>query len=107
MSFLNPLALLFGLLAGLIVLMYLLKLRRRKEVFSSTLLWIKSIEDLIANAPFQKLRRNLLMYLQILLLLLLALALARPTMWLNRGAGVTRIVLLDNTASMNARDGDK
>jgi len=31
MNFLNPIALLFGLLSGVVVLMYLLKLRRRKE----------------------------------------------------------------------------
>ncbi|MBI3737337.1 VWA domain-containing protein [Candidatus Sumerlaeota bacterium] len=105
MSFINPLALLFGLLGGLIVLMYLLKLKRKKEFFSSTLLWIKSMEDLTANAPFQKLRQNLLMYLQILLLLLLALSLARPTMWLSRKSGASTILLIDNTASMNATDG--
>ncbi len=104
MSFLNPLALALGLLGGAIVLMYLLKLKRKREEFSSTLLWVRSMEDLTANAPFQKLRQNLLMYLQILMLLLLALSLARPTMWLNRRTGASRIVLLDNTASMNAGD---
>ncbi|MCX7048373.1 MAG: VWA domain-containing protein [Candidatus Sumerlaeota bacterium] len=107
MNFLNPIALFLGALAALIVLMYLLKLRRKREDFSSTLLWMKSVEDLTANAPFQKLRQNLLMYLQILLLLLLAFALARPTMWLSRKHGVSRVILLDNTASMNARDGEK
>ncbi len=105
MNFLNPFALFFGLLAGLIVLMYLLKLRRRRLEVSSTLLWQRSLEDLIANAPFQKLRQNPLMYLQILLLLLLALALARPTLWLNRNVGASRVILIDNSASMNAMDG--
>lgn len=103
-GFLNPLALAFALLAGGVVLMYLLKLKRKREDFSSTLLWVKSTQDLTANAPFQKLRQNLLMYLQILLLVLLALALARPTMWLTRRGGIARIVLIDNSASMNATD---
>ena len=53
-SFLNPFALLLGLLGGIIVLIYLLKLRRQKEEVSSTLLWVKSMEDLVANAPFQR-----------------------------------------------------
>ena len=105
MTFLNPIALFFALTGGVIVLMYLLKLRRKREEFSSTLLWRKSLEDLIANAPFQKLRQNLLMYLQILLLLLLALALARPTLWLSRTRGATHVLMIDNTASMNAADG--
>src|SRR5438034_11101300 len=102
MNFLNPLALLFGLLAGVIVLMYLLKLRRRREIVSSTLLWLRSVEDLIANAPFQKLRHNPLMWLQILIVLLVTMALARPTMWLNTQTGNRRIVLIDCSASMGA-----
>lgn len=104
MSFLNPIALFLAALGGLIVLMYLLKLKRKPEDFSSTLLWIKTMEDLTANAPFQKLRQNLLMYLQILLILLLAFSLSRPTMWLNRRGGISQIVLIDNSASMNATD---
>ena len=105
MNFLNPIALLFSLLSAFIIIMYLLKLRRKKEKFSSTLLWVKSVEDLTANAPFQKLRQNPLMYLQLLLLLLLVLALARPTMWLSRTRGLSRVILMDNSASMNATDG--
>jgi len=105
MTFFTPTALFLSLLAGLIVLMYLLKLRRTKHEFSSTLLWVRLVEDLTANAPFQKLRRNLLMYLQILVLLLLVVALARPTMWLSRKRGLSRVILIDNTASMNAPDG--
>ncbi len=105
MNFIQPLALIASALAGLIVLMYLLKLRRQKEQVSSTLLWQKTIEDLIANAPFQKLRQNLLMYVQILALLAIVIALARPTMWLNTQLEGHRIILIDNSASMNAADG--
>lgn len=105
MNFIEPLALFASALAGLIVLMYLLKLRRQKEPVSSTLLWQKTIEDLIANAPFQKLRQNLLMYIQILALLAIVIALARPTMWLNTQVEGHRIILIDNSASMNAQDG--
>ncbi|MCE5229085.1 BatA and WFA domain-containing protein [bacterium] len=105
MNFMQPLALIASLLAGLIVLMYLLKLRRQREQVSSTLLWQKTIEDLIANAPFQKLRQNLLMYIQILALLAIVIALARPTMWLNTQVQRSRIILIDNSASMNAADG--
>ena len=105
MNFLNPLALLGAAAAGLIVLMYLLKLRRQRHVISSTLLWVRTLEDLIANSPLQKLRQNLLMYLQILALLLVVAALARPTMWLERRSGVSRVVMIDNSASMRATDG--
>ena len=39
---------------------------------------MKSLQDLTANAPFQKLRRNLLLLLQIIILLLIVFALTRP-----------------------------
>ena len=54
MNFLTPLALLFGLLAAPIILMYMLRLRRQEVVVSSTLLWQKLIRDREANATVAK-----------------------------------------------------
>src|SRR3989440_12945942 len=87
MSFFNPLYLLAAIpIAGLIVLMYILKLRRRDVVVSSTFLWRQVIRDVQANAPFQKLRKNLLMFLQLAAVALLVLSLARP-FWRGHGIG--------------------
>jgi hypothetical protein len=80
--------------------MYLLKLKRRRVIMPSTLLWRRSVQDLVANAPFQKLRNNLLMWLQLLFLLLLILAFMRPVMKLEMAGGTTLIVLIDQSASM-------
>lgn len=106
MSFLAPLALLFALTLPVIIAFYLLKLRRTRREVSSTLLWRRAAEDMQANAPFQKLRRNLLLLLQLLVAALLVLGLARP--YLNmRAAGARNMVLLiDHSASMSARDGE-
>src|SRR5688500_16476856 len=89
-----------------LLLLYFLKLRRREMPVSSTLLWRKAIQDLQVNAPFQKLRRNLLLLLQLLLLLLLVLAFARPVINRTPGAGDMTVIVIDRSASMNAKDQD-
>ncbi|HEU4327695.1 MAG TPA: BatA and WFA domain-containing protein [Roseiflexaceae bacterium] len=105
MSLLAPFALISALVVGpLIVAMYLLKLRREERTVSSTFLWRKMVRDVEANAPWQKLRRNLLLLLQLLLLLLLALALARPFFRTAGIAGRNLIVIIDRSASMAATD---
>src|ERR1700748_365616 len=88
-----------------LILLYFLKLRRREMPVSSTILWKKAIVDLQVNAPFQKLRRNLLLILQLLLLIFLLLALARPIISYAKGAGRSTVILIDRSASMAAKDG--
>lgn len=102
--FLNPWALALGALAGGIVLLYILRLKRSKVRVSSTLLWERSVQDTRANAPWQKLRFNWLMLLQILALLLLAIALARPFIFGTALGGGRSILVLDTSASMLATD---
>ncbi|MFQ3631740.1 vWA domain-containing protein [Roseiflexus sp.] len=105
MSFLTPLAFLSLLVVGpLIVAMYLLKLRREEQRVSSTFLWQRMVRDVEANAPWQRLRRNWLLFLQLLLLLLLAIALARPFFLTTGISGRNLIIIIDRSASMAATD---
>lgn len=104
MSFLTPAFLLLGLLAIPIILLYMLRLRRREVLVSSTLLWQKLMRDREANAPWQKLRRNLLLFLQLLILGALVFALARPFIPIPALASGNTVVLLDASASMQASD---
>ncbi|MFW6060717.1 MAG: vWA domain-containing protein, partial [Phycisphaeraceae bacterium] len=88
-----------------LVSLYFLKLRRRQVEFPSTLLWKKAIHDLQVNAPFQRLRRNLLLLLQLLILAALLIAMARPTMQTTADPGRRIAIVIDHSASMNSTDG--
>ena len=86
------------------MLLYFLKLKRQPLEVPSTYLWHRTIEDLHVNSLWQRLRQNLLMFLQLLLLLLAILALLRPS-W--QGSKLTEdryIFLVDTSASMSATD---
>jgi Ca-activated chloride channel homolog len=103
MGFLLPLGFLFALSIPVLLLFYLLKVRRRPRRVSSTWLWRETVEDARASVPFQRLRRNLLMLLQILILALLTLALARPILNLRLGEAGSVLILIDTSASMAMR----
>jgi Ca-activated chloride channel family protein len=105
MHLVSPLSLLFlPLIGGLIVAMYILKLRRKDVVVSSTFLWRQVIRDVQANAPFQKLRRNLLLLLQLIVAALLIFALSRPFFYAMDFGGRNFVVIVDTSASMGATD---
>lgn len=104
MPFATPLALLGLLFLPVVLAMYLLKLRRNEAVVPSTLLWSRLVADVEANAPWQRLRRSLLLLLQLLLVLILAFLAARP--FIERPAGLARdiVIIVDASASMAATD---
>lgn len=106
LGFLSPLLLAFSALAIPIVLLYMLRLRRSDMSISSTFLWQQLIRDREANAPWQRLRPNLLMFLQLLILAALVLALARPFKEVKTITTGRIVLLLDASASMNATDID-
>jgi hypothetical protein len=104
MEWLTPLTALYAaaITVPLLLLLYFLKLKRREQIISSTLLWKRAVHDLQVNAPFQRLRRNILLLLQLLMLLVILLALAWPILSLVAGPGQRYVLLIDRSASMNA-----
>ncbi len=108
MNFLNLWALwLAAALVPLLVLLYFLKLRRRTQTVPSTLLWKRAVQDMQVNAPFQRLRRNLLLLLQLLVLAAGILALARPVVRSPISDETSVILLIDRSASMSTREGQE
>lgn len=104
MGFLLPSALALAGLAVPIIIFYMLKLRRQPARVSSLLLWQQVLQDRQANAPWQRLRRNLLLLLQLIILALLVLALARPYFTVQARVQGNVVLLLDASASMQATD---
>jgi hypothetical protein len=104
MGVLLPVALALLALAIPIVVFYMLRLRRQELSVSSSMLWRRATLDRTANAPWQRLRRNLLLLLQLLLLILLVLSLARPFIFTDAIASGNLVVVLDASASMQATD---
>jgi hypothetical protein len=84
--------------------LYFLKLKRRELVVPSTLLWKKAMEDIHVNSIWQRLRKNLLLYLQLLFLALIVLACLRPGWSGQNRVGERRIYIIDNSASMQSTD---
>ena len=86
-------------LAAILVL-YMLKRRFEEHEVPSTYLWRRMLADQNANRPFQKLRKNLLMVLQLAVVALLALALMHPA---TKGlAGGDYVLIFDTSLSMRA-----
>lgn len=106
MSFLAPMAFAFAAAIPVVVVFYLLKRKRVVKLVSSTLLWQRFLAETQASTPFQRLRHNWLLVLQILLLALVILALARPYFSGNVVGGRLFVVILDASASMQSRDDD-
>ena len=101
-----PLALLA--LVPVIIFMYLLKQKAEKKEVPSLFLWKETYHNVEANTPWEKLKKNWLMILQIILFLILILALMGPYL-LNLGRSTDHVVVVvDNSGSMNtAYEGEK
>src|SRR5205085_1269193 len=104
MRLLSASALSWLLLGAIIIFFYLLKLKRKRRVVPSVLLWQRALEEVEANAPFKKLRRSLLLLLQLAALAALVFALARPLVQMRSLASGSTVIIIDSTASMRSRD---
>lgn len=105
-TYLWPLFLL--LLIPVIIIMYLLKQRAQQRPVSSLFLWHEMYQNAEANTPWEKLKKNWLLILQIITLLILILAVCSPY-FLKGGTGADHaVIVIDNSAGMGTvYEGDK
>jgi hypothetical protein len=109
MGFLAPSMLLGGLAVGVpIALHFFYRARYRRLPWAAMTFLRQAIEQTSRRVRFQE---WVLLALRCLVLLLLALALARPTFQggtlAGRGESVDAVLVIDTSASMTARDGEK
>lgn len=103
MGFFNPLGFLALLGIPAILIMYMLKEKHKEVKVSSTMLWQKAVLSTLSKKPWQKLRNNILMIIQIIAVILLALALSKPYI-IGGDKASHYIIVMDNSSSMGATD---
>ena len=91
-------------LTGIVLLLYLLKMRRRDARVPAAFLWPQFTSDVRANAPIQRLRVSLLLIIQLLILTLLVFGVANPLRKTTGLRGKATVIVLDSSASMSATD---
>jgi Ca-activated chloride channel homolog len=94
----------FGAASALVVVFYVLKLRRRAVPVPFSRIWDSVLRDKQATELFSKLRRLLSLLLQLALLALLVLALGDPKPQEDLREGRHLVLLIDASASMKAVD---
>lgn len=104
MNLVHPAALVLGVLALPIVAFYILKVRLRRVPVSTLLFWEQIFEEKKPRSLWQTLRHWISLLLQLAFLALLVFALADPIFRWQQARARRLVVVVDNSASMNAND---
>ena len=102
MTFLAPWATWFVAGVPVIVLLYLLKLKRRPITVSTLLFWERVMQENRRRALFQKLRNLFSLLLHLLIFLLIVAALAKPAFDRLVRDGASVVLIVDTRARMQA-----
>jgi hypothetical protein len=91
---------------GTIIALYFLKLRHRRVVISSSILWRKVLDERQSHSLWEKLRRIVSIVIAVTIALLIGLALARPEIESLTGKNERIVIVLDTSPTMNTQTGD-
>jgi hypothetical protein len=103
-GFLSPSFAWLFLLVVPLVIVYFLKLKRPRLEIPSLVLWHSVINDQRVNSPFQRFKKHLLLWLQLVILLSLIFAAMQPFLRGGPGSAENLPILIDCSASMAATD---
>src|SRR5580704_7790710 len=92
--------------AGTIIALYFLKLRHRRVVISSSILWRRVLDEQQSHSLWEKLRRILSVFIAVTIALLIALALARPVAQSLTGKNERIVIVLDTSPTMSTLTSD-
>ena len=92
--------------AVLVIIAYLLKMRRHRFEVPFSSLWKRVLEQRDANALWKQLRRMLSLLLTLAIVGLVIAAIQAPTLGVTDRRARNVVILLDTSASMRATDGD-
>src|SRR5437868_13956252 len=99
-------ALLAVITGSIIVGLYLLKLRHRRVLISSSILWRRVLDERQSHSLWEKLRRIVSIVIAVTIALLIALALARPEIESLTGKNERIVIVLDTSPTMSAQTRD-
>jgi hypothetical protein len=105
-TFLNAWAAGFAAVAPVIVLLYLLKLKRRPVSVSTLQFWQRVLQESRRRALFQRLRQLFSLLLHLLIFALILGALLRPTLDQQVREGASAVLIVDTRARMQATEPD-
>ena len=103
MELLNPWGLISLIAVPALIALYILKQKHKELRIPSVLLWQKTQSMTEASTPWQKLKKNLLFILQLIIVILICLAISRPAISTNNIYD-EMIVIIDSSASMRAEE---
>src|SRR5262245_42647982 len=88
---------------AIVVGLYFLKLRRRRMLVSSSVLWQRVLDSRLSESVWDRLRRIVSILASVVIALLIAMSIARPEIeWLT-GKAERIVLVMDTSPTMNAR----
>lgn len=100
MTFLAPWALWFSAVGAAVVALYLLKIKRRRQLVPALDFWRELAGQTRVRSLFQQLKRRLSLLLWLIIVTCLVFALGNPVLSFGRIKPRSIAVILDNSASM-------